>query len=227
MSRCPAPSATMRRPISAPMRQPRRLPRRRRSVRRRRSGDLIALASQDIETVEYFFAHTVAPALVAILVPSAVLATLAVVAWPIALALLPFVLYAGLAPVVMRARIDRLGAEAREALGLLAAYVTETIQGLSDLVAFQAVAGRRDGFMDAVRGYQKTRLTPLSDLSSQTAQLEIATGFGGLAVAIIGAWLVADQQLAATTLPLLILLALASFLPISEIAQVSRQLPDP
>src|SRR5207253_4279743 len=79
---------------------------------RRRSGDLIALASQDIETIEYFFAHTVAPALVAILVPSAVLAVLAIVAWPIALALLPFVLYAGLAPVMMRRRIDRLGAEA-------------------------------------------------------------------------------------------------------------------
>ena len=39
----------------------------------------------------------------------------------------------------MRARIDRLGAEAREALGMLGAHVTETIQGLSDLVAFQAV----------------------------------------------------------------------------------------
>jgi ATP-binding cassette subfamily C protein CydCD len=193
---------------------------------RRRSGDLIALASQDIETIEYFFAHTVAPALVAILVPSVVLATLAVVAWPIALALLPFVLYAALAPAVMRARIDRLGAEARDALGMLSAYVTETIQGLSDLVAFQAVAGRRAGFMDAVRGYQKTRVTLLSDLSSQTAQLEITTGLGGLAVAIVGAWLVADQHLAATTLPLLILLALASFLPISEIAQVSRQLAD-
>src|SRR5262249_59057285 len=49
----------------------------------RRSGDLIALANQDIETIEYFFAHTVAPALVAMLVPMAVLATLAIVAWPI------------------------------------------------------------------------------------------------------------------------------------------------
>src|SRR5262249_29758725 len=106
---------------------------------RRRSGDLIALASQDIETIGDFFAHTVAPALVAMLVPSAVLLTLAVMAWPVALALLPFVLYAGLAPVIMRARIDRLGGEAREALGALSAYVTETIQGLSDLVAFQAV----------------------------------------------------------------------------------------
>jgi ATP-binding cassette subfamily C protein CydCD len=193
---------------------------------RRRSGDLIALASQDIETIEYFFAHTVAPALVALLVPSAVLITLAIVAWPIAAALLPFVLYAGLAPVLKRARIDRLGTEAREALGMLGAHVTETIQGLSDLVAFQAVGRRRDGFMAAVRDYQRTRLTLLGDLSSQTVQLEIATGLGGLAVALAGAWLVADHQLAATTLPLLILLALASFLPISEIAQVSRQLAD-
>jgi ATP-binding cassette, subfamily B, bacterial len=193
---------------------------------RRRSGDLVALANQDIETIEYFYAHTVAPALVAILVPSAVLLALAVIAWPIALALLPFVLFAGLAPVLMRGRIDRLGAQAREALGLLGAYVTETIQGLSDLVAFQAIAGRRLGFMDAVRGYQKIRLELLRDLSAQTAQLEVVMGLGGLAVAVVGARLAAEHELTATTLPLLILLALASFLPISEIAHVSRQLAD-
>ncbi len=193
---------------------------------RRRSGDLIALANQDIETIEYFFAHTVAPALVAVLVPSAVVVTLALVSWPIALALLPFVLFAALRPVLTRARIDRLGARARDTLGLLSAYVTETIQGLSDLVAFQAVARRRLGFMDLVRGYQRVRLELLRDLSSQTAQLEIVTGLGGLAVAVVGARLAAEHQLMATTLPLLILLALASFLPISEIAQVSRQLAD-
>jgi ATP-binding cassette, subfamily B, bacterial len=193
---------------------------------RRRSGDLIALANQDIETIEYFFAHTVAPALVAVMVPTAVVLTLALVSWPIALALLPFVLYAGLTPLLSRTRIDNLGAQARDALGLLSAYVTETIQGLSDLVAFQAVAGRRRGFLDLVRGYQRIRIELLRDLSSQTAQLEVVTGLGGLAVAVVGARLAAEHQLMATTLPLLILLALASFLPISEIAQVGRQLAD-
>ena len=193
---------------------------------RRRSGDLIALANQDIETIEYFYAHTVAPALVAVMVPTAVVLTLAFVAWPVALALLPFVLYAGLAPLLSRAGIDDLGARARDALGLLSAYVTETIQGLSDLVAFQAVASRRRGFMDLVRGYQRIRLELLGDLSSQTARLEMVTGLGGLAVAVVGARLAAEHHLMATTLPLLILLALASFLPISEIAQVGRQLAD-
>ncbi|HZK88822.1 MAG TPA: ABC transporter ATP-binding protein, partial [Stellaceae bacterium] len=185
---------------------------------RRRSGDLIALAAQDIETVEYFFAHTVAPALVAILVPSAVLLTLFFVAWPIALAILPFILYAALAPWVMRTKIDRLGAVARDRLGLLAGYVTETIQGLSDLVAFQAVERRRQGFMAAVGDYQAVRLQLLHDLTAQTAQLEICTGLGGLSVAVVGAILVAHGELAATILPLLILLSLSSFLPISEIA---------
>jgi ATP-binding cassette subfamily C protein CydCD len=193
---------------------------------RRRSGDLVALANQDVETVEYFFAHTVAPALVAVLVPSTVLAVLAVAAWPVALALLPFVLFAALAPVVTRTKIDRLGAAAREALGMLAAGVAETIQGLADLVAFQAVAERRAAFMALVRSYQKIRLELLRDLSAQTAQLEVVTGLGGLAVAVIGARLAAAHQLAPTMLPLFILIALSSFLPISEIAQVSRQLAD-
>jgi ATP-binding cassette, subfamily B, bacterial len=193
---------------------------------RRRSGDLIALASQDVETIEYFFAHTVAPALVAVLVPSTVLIVLAVAAWPIALTLLPFILFAALAPVVARAHIDRLGANARDALGLLGAYVTETIQGLNDLVAFQAIAGRRRNFMELVRGYQKIRLELLGDLSAQTARLETVTGLGGLAVAVVGARLAAEHHLTPTMLPLLILLSLSSFLPISEIAQVSRQLAD-
>ncbi|RPI40936.1 MAG: ATP-binding cassette domain-containing protein, partial [Betaproteobacteria bacterium] len=72
----------------------------------RRSGDLVALATQDVETVEYFFAHTVAPAFVAILVPCAVLAWLALSSWTLALVLLPFLAYAGLAPVFHRADVD-------------------------------------------------------------------------------------------------------------------------
>jgi ATP-binding cassette subfamily C protein CydCD len=193
---------------------------------RRRAGDLVALATTDVETVEYFYAHTVAPAVVAVLVPATVLAVLAVTAWPLALALLPFLLHAALSPLRGRARIDAMGAEARAALGGLGAHVTETIQGLADLQAFQALGARRAAFLTRVGTYQQRRLALLEDQSRAGAGLEVATGLGSLAVAATGAAMVAHGTLEATLLPLLILLAVAAFLPVSEIAQVGRQLAD-
>jgi ATP-binding cassette, subfamily B, bacterial len=193
---------------------------------RRRSGDLVALATQDVETIEYFYAHTVGPAVVAVVVPAAVVITLAAFAWPTALALLPFVAVAILAPALLRRRIDRLGAAARAALGRLNAQVADSIQGLADLFAFQAVARRRDDFARHVRDYQKLRLEVLHDLSVQGVQLEVMMGLAGLAVALVGGVLAAGGRLDAGLIPLLTLLAASAFLPISEIAHVSRQLAD-
>ena len=193
---------------------------------RRRSGDLVTLATQDVETIEYFYAHTVAPAIVAVLVPAAVIAALATAAWPLALGLLPFLAYAMLSPVRGRNRIDVLGSKARESLGLLGAHMTETIQGLSDLLAFQATGRRREAFMALAREYSVTRLALLTDLARQTALLDVATGLGGLTVAVVGACLVSAGQLSAAWLPMLILLAVAAFMPVAEIAQVGRQLAD-
>ena len=192
----------------------------------RRSGDLVALATQDVETVEYFYAHTVAPAFVALLVPITVLLALALVSWPLALALFPFLAYAAASPVIGRTRIDRMGSSARGALGVLNAHVAETIQGLAELFAFQATNRRHAEFSTLTAQYQTTRIGLLDDLSRQTAGLEIATGLGGLAVAATGALLVANGTIAATTLPLLVLISVAAFLPVSEIAQVGRQLAD-
>ncbi|MEJ1975359.1 MAG: ABC transporter ATP-binding protein [Acetobacteraceae bacterium] len=193
---------------------------------RRRSGDLVALATQDVETVEYFYAHTVAPAFVAVLVPAGVLALLGWVAWPLALVLLPFLLWAGLVPLLARGQIDRLGSEARGALGALGAHLTETIQGLAELSAFQALGRRRAAFLADIAAYQKTRGVLLTDLSREAASLEIATGLGGLAVALLGAVLAAQGWFGHAWLPLLVLVSVAAFLPVAEISQVGRQLAD-
>ena len=36
---------------------------------RRRSGDLVSVVGGDVETVEFFFAHTITPAFTAVVVP--------------------------------------------------------------------------------------------------------------------------------------------------------------
>ena len=193
---------------------------------RRRSGDLVALATQDVETVEYFFAHTIAPAIVAGLVPAAVLIALLWIDWPLAVVLAPFLIYAGASPVMGRKRIDTLASAARGALGSMSAHVTETIQGLAELASFGATGRRRESFLDTVRQYQAMRLSLLRDLTFQTSALEVATGLGGVAVAVMGAILVTRGVMDPTFLPLVVLISVAAFMPVSEIAQVGRQLAD-
>ncbi|MBB1595899.1 ABC transporter ATP-binding protein [Achromobacter sp. UMC46] len=192
----------------------------------RRSGDLVALATQDVEMVEYFYAHTIAPAIVSVVVPLSVLGFLGVYSWPVALALLPFLAYAWVSPVRGRRHVDALGDKARHALGEMSAHTTDTIQGLADLTAFQATGRRRDEFLKVADQYRIRRLDILRDLSRQTAWFEVAMGLGGLAVAVVGALQVSAGALSASMLPLLVLIALATFLPVSEISQVSRQLAD-
>ena len=193
---------------------------------RRRTGDLVAMVTHDTELVEFFFAHTIAPAAVAVLVPTAVLAILTAAGWPMAAALMPFLGLVALSPFLMRRRIDSLGSRAREALGELNAHAVDTIQGLAEIIAFQATQPRRREFVERIRDHHRVRLPFFRDLTIQTALVEAATGFGGLAIVVSGANLVAAGALEGAYLPLLTLLAMASFLPLSEISNIGRQLAD-
>ncbi len=192
----------------------------------RRTGDLSAMATQDIETVEYFYAHTVAPAFVAVLVPAVVMAVLLLFGWPMAAALLPFLAAVALSPFLLRRRLDRLGSRAREALGELNAFTVDSIQGLAEIVAFRQAGRRGDEFLELAREVRRVRLPFYRDLTIQMALLEVATGLGGLAIVVAGAAMVVAGDLDAGLLPLFTLLAMASFLPVSEIAHIGRQLAD-
>ncbi len=193
---------------------------------RRRTGDLMALATHDIELVEYFFAHTVAPAFVAVLVPAAVLAVLAWASPWIALALLPFLAVVCVSPFAMRSRIDRLGSAAREAAGELGAFAVDSVQGLGEIVAFQQERTRGARLDELSERHIELRRPFFRELTLQQSLLEVFTGLGGLAVVVTSAALARVGVIDSGVMPLLTLLAMAAFLPVSEIAQVGRQLAD-
>jgi ATP-binding cassette, subfamily B, bacterial len=193
---------------------------------RRRTGDLVGVATHDIELIEYFFAHTIAPVFVGVLVPAVVLGVLVAYGWPMAAVLAPFLGYVALSPLWGRARIDQLGGRAREAAGLLNAHAVDSIQGLAEVAAFQQEARRDREFTVRALAFAQARMPFLRDLARQGALQEIATGLGGLAVAVTGAALAERGALEPGIVPLLTLLALSAFVPVWEIAQVGRQLAD-
>ena len=124
------------------------------------------------------------------------------------------------------ARIDRLSARAREAAGGLNAHAVDSIQGLAEVAAFQQEAHRDAQFAARAAAYAEARMPFLRDLARQGALQEIATGLGGVAVAVTGAALAAHGALEPARVPLLTLLALSAFVPVWEIAQIGRQLAD-
>ena len=191
---------------------------------RRRSGDLAALATGDVELIEFFFAHTIGPLFVALLVPGLVLAGLLTLAWPLALALLPFLLVVGLSPAFARRAAERLMARGRHALGEMNAFVVDSVQGLRTIVAFQRGPTRLAELEARGRAYSVYQLGFLRNQALHNATIELATAFGGLAVITVGAWLASRGGLVPTLLALAGVTALAAFIPVSELAKTVKEL---
>jgi ATP-binding cassette subfamily C protein CydCD len=106
------------------------------------------------------------------------------------------------------------------------AYTVDSVQGLKEIVAF--LHGPRQ--LAALRAYgerlNEVRLRFLNHLSFTHVFVEALMGTGGLVVMTVGALLVTRGALEASVLPLLTLLALASFIPVSEIARIGKELAD-
>ena len=102
----------------------------------RRSGDLSTAAMADVDTIEWFYAHTVGTFIVAVVVPLGALLTLAAMHWLLPLALLPATLAVATVPFWLRKRAAAQGRRLRETLGSLNAEVVDGVQGLREVVAF-------------------------------------------------------------------------------------------
>ncbi len=193
---------------------------------RHRSGDIISAVTTDVETVELFFAHTIAPAFVAVAVPAAVLVVIAVIQWPLALVLAPFLALVAYLPFRARDDLDRLGLAAREQLGEVGAHMVDGVQGMREILAFGREAERLDEVTAQQLRYGALRMRFFRMLTAQRATIEVAMGLGGIAVLGTGAALAASGRMPADLLPLVAIIAYTTFLPISEVAQVGRQLAD-
>ncbi|MDO5700871.1 MAG: ABC transporter ATP-binding protein [Bowdeniella nasicola] len=108
------------------------------------SGDLLSRITRDIDRIEVFFAHTFAPAVSAVLVPTVVvLGAGFTVGWPAALVCLIAYLMGGLGAPLLGSRAAASAAgEALRLRGLLTQHVTDSVQGVREVVGYGRVAER-------------------------------------------------------------------------------------
>jgi ATP-binding cassette, subfamily B, bacterial len=191
-----------------------------------RSGDIMSAVTTDVETVELFFAHTIAPAFVALSVPLSVLVVIGIIEWPLALILLPFLVVVAYLPFRARDDLDALGLTARQHLGEVNAHMVDGIQGMREILAFGRQRERLDEVSAQQLRYGEHRMRFFKLLTGQRAMIEVAMGLGGIAVLGTGAYLASNGSMPFELLPLTAIIAYTTFIPISEVAQVGRQLAD-
>jgi ATP-binding cassette subfamily B protein len=102
----------------------------------RRSGDVASAAMTDIETIEWFYAHTAGTVIVAAFVVVGALIALGALHWLLPVALLPTVVLVSTAPLWLSRRAARHGQALRAQLGAVNADVVDSVQGLREIVAF-------------------------------------------------------------------------------------------
>ena len=193
---------------------------------RHRSGDIVSAVTTDVETVELFFAHTIAPAFVAIAVPLSVLLIIGSIEWLLALILMPIIILIAYMPFRVRDKLDLLGFESREQLGEVNAHMVDGIQGIREIVSFGRSSLRLEEVDRNQSKYASLRIKFFHILTVQRALIESAMGLGGILVLGLGAYLVTIGDLSVSFLPLVSIIAYTAFIPVSEVAQVGRQLSD-
>ncbi|GAA2518798.1 thiol reductant ABC exporter subunit CydC [Rarobacter incanus] len=120
----------------------------------RQTGDLLSRATRDVDRVEVFFAHTLGPAVTAVVVPLAgVVWVIAVTSPAVGLVVALGWLAIGLVwPMLGSGRALRSAAALRAARGTLAQHMTDTVQGRIEVVAAR---------------YELERMRELDDLGDQ------------------------------------------------------------
>ena len=102
----------------------------------KQKGSIIAMITSDIETLEVFYAHTISPICIAVLVSTAVFLFVGFVSsWYLALVALAGFLTIGIVvPLISSGKLKESGVKYRAEFATFSAYFLDSIKGIKDIV---------------------------------------------------------------------------------------------
>ena len=123
------------------------------------TGDIMNIAVADIETLEFFFAHTIGPMFTVVLLP----VTTVILAWCVnplyAGVLIPiYIMISVILPLVALKAGRGIGMKYRERLGILKSKILESVYSIRDIQIFGAGARRMEEVSDANQQVNKASL---------------------------------------------------------------------
>ena len=192
----------------------------------KKKGAIIAMITSDIETLEVFYAHTISPICIAVLVSSfMVIFTGLISSWYLAgMALLGYVLIGIVVPLVSSGRLKESGVNYRREFASFNAYFLDSIKGIKDIV-LNGAGMEREKEVDrrSERLLCETKKMK-HDITKASAATELCVSVVILCTLGIAVFLVTQQMLSVGRMIIGVVAVFGSFGPVIAISALPGNL---
>ena len=189
----------------------------------RRTGDIVSIAGNNVETLELFFAHTIAPLVTAVVIPLLVFVSLLVIHPAIAVAFACCTLMIAYLPkMALVVNTDR-GDLLREQLGQINAFLIDSVQGIREILAFSRSDSRYAQVMALNNQYQKEYGVYVQKNGAITASFLLLFSGGIILLLAVSSFLSTQGAIDKLSLPIVILFASVGFSSMANIVDISKQ----
>ena len=189
----------------------------------KRSGNLAAVVMDDVNILEWFYAHTLGTVFMAILITVGSLAFLGWLHPLLPLCILPYIGMLVAIHASTRKKSDQYGMNVRRLLGSLSAELVDGVQGVKDILALNWQDQYRSKVADARSKYEQARTVDGKYRGFQNSLCKGVIALAVITVLIVAAFLSQTGQLESVWYLAAVAVSGAVFTPISELLAMTAQ----
>lgn len=186
-----------------------------------RSGDMISIVLQDVETLEWFYAHTISQIVVAFFLPVSILFFMGSFSLLLPMIVLPFIVILLYIPGHYAKQADKQGLAVKTATGKLFSVIVDGVQGLKDILSFQRQQQYLRQFFEVNSEYANANRSYAKRRAHENRMLTLMIELSALLVDITIAALVGLGRISPLWLMPLFILSKAIFTPIMDALMMS------
>mgnify|MGYP001087668344 FL=1 len=192
----------------------------------KQKGSIIAMITSDIETLEVFYAHTISPICIAVLVSAAVFLFVGFVSsWYLALVALTGYAFIGIVvPLISSGRLKESGVKYRAEFASFSAYFLDSIKGIKDIVLNNAGEERKKEVNTRSDELLRETKKMKHDITRAASAIELTVSVFVLITLAVGIVLVKNDMLSLGRMIIGMVTVFSSFGPVIAVASLPGNL---
>lgn len=192
----------------------------------KQKGSIIAMITSDIETLEVFYAHTISPICIAVIVSLTVIIFVGTVSspWLALVALFAYLAIGIVVPFISSARLRASGVRYRAEFASFNAYFLDSIKGIKDIVLNNAGETRKNQVNERSEILLKETKKMKHETTKAAAGTELTVSLSIIAALVVGILLVRADMLTVGRMIIGVVAVFGSFGPVIAVAALPGNL---